>query len=113
MGGPPSKDSLRVQFSIADIPSGLEPERPVPADNDLTDAKLRLGRKLFFDPVLSADGAISCATCHEPERGFAGATRFAAGIGGKQTTRNPPSLLNRAYGKSFFWDGREATLESQ
>jgi cytochrome c peroxidase len=109
----PPKDSLPTQLSIAGIPSGLDADRLIPKDNRLTDEKVRLGRKLFFDPVLSADGTVSCASCHQPDHGFAGPTRLAIGIGGKQTARNAPSLLNRAYGKSFFWDGREATLEAQ
>jgi cytochrome c peroxidase len=110
---PLPKDTLPGELSLSHIPLGLEAERPVPKDNPLTEAKVRLGRKLFFDPILSGDGTVSCASCHQPERSFAGGSRFAAGIAGKQTTRNAPSLLNRAYGKAFFWDGRETTLEGQ
>jgi cytochrome c peroxidase len=85
----------------------------VPKDNPLTDAKVRLGRQLFFDPILSADGTVSCATCHQPDHGFANPFPRAVGVGGRQGPRNAPSLLNRAYGRAFFWDGREATLEAQ
>src|SRR5207237_2809861 len=78
-----------------------------------TPAKVALGRRLFFDPVLSADRTVACATCHAPERGFAGSDAVAVGVGGKKGRRNAPTLLNVAYGSSFFWDGRAATLEEQ
>jgi cytochrome c peroxidase len=107
------KDTLPAHLPINDIPPGLDASRPVPKDNPLTEAKTQLGRRLFFDPILSADGTVSCASCHEPSHGFAGSSRFGTGIGGKKTTRNVPSLLNRAFGTAFFWDGRERTLEAQ
>jgi cytochrome c peroxidase len=113
--GPPAlpTDTLPNKLSLTEIPLGLESKRPVPADNPLTEAKVRLGRKLFFDPILSADRSVSCASCHHPEHGFAGPAPLAVGIGGKKGKRNALSLLNRAYGAAFFWDGREATLEAQ
>jgi cytochrome c peroxidase len=110
---PLPKDTLPDVLSIDHVPLGLDGNRPVPDDNPLTEAKVRLGRKLFFDPILSADGTVSCASCHQPEHGFAGSARVAVGIGSKQTSRNAPSLLNRAYGRTFFWDGRETALEAQ
>jgi cytochrome c peroxidase len=110
---PLPKDTLPAELTFKDIPPGLDANRPVPKDNPLTEAKVQLGRKLFFDPILSADGSVSCASCHDPSHGFAGSSRFGTGIGGKKTTRNVPSLLNRAYGTAFFWDGREQTLEAQ
>jgi cytochrome c peroxidase len=107
------QDTLPPSLNVPAIPLGLDSLRPTPNDNPLTEAKARLGRRLFFDPILSANGTISCASCHQPKHGFSTPTRFARGIGGKTTTRNPPSLFNRAFGKAFFWDGREATLEDQ
>src|SRR6266852_1880447 len=107
------KDTLPSTLSLQDIPLGLDSNRPVPKDNPLTEAKVRLGRRLFFDPILSADGAVSCASCHDPAHGLAGQARLAVGIKGKQMHRNAPSLWNRAYGTSFFWDGRESSLEDQ
>jgi len=106
------RDSL-AELSLDAVPLGLEPGRLVPKHNPLTEAKVRLGRRLFFDPVLSVDSTVSCASCHQPDHGFSTPSRFAIGVGGKATTRNPPSLLNRAYGKAFFWDGRETSLEAQ
>lgn len=75
--------------------------------------KVELGKKLFFDKRLSRDGTISCASCHVPDRAFSDGLRLAKGVGGRSGTRNTPSLLNAAYAKSLFWDGRRATLESQ
>ncbi|TMQ33639.1 MAG: cytochrome-c peroxidase [Planctomycetota bacterium] len=97
----------------ADTPLGPAARRATPTDNPLTEAKVRLGRKLFFDPILSVDGKIACASCHQPDHGFASSTAVAVGVGSKRGRRNPPSLLNRAYGSAFFWDGRAATLEDQ
>jgi cytochrome c peroxidase len=99
-----------------DIPLGLPADTwsyYVPKDNPLTPARIELGRKLFFDARLSADGKISCATCHKPEQGFADGKPVAEGIGGKLGTRNSPSLLNAMFNPGQFWDGRTNTLEEQ
>jgi cytochrome c peroxidase len=72
-----------------------------------------LGRRLFFDPVLSIDHSIACASCHRPELGFSDGYPVAQGVGGQRGTRNTPSLLNASYQKFFFWDGRETVLERQ
>jgi cytochrome c peroxidase len=98
------------------IPLGLPADTwsfYVPANNPLTAEKVALGKRLFFDPALSADGKISCATCHQPERGFADAEPLAVGIGGRRGTRNSMSLLNVIYNPAQFWDGRTDTLEQQ
>jgi cytochrome c peroxidase len=85
----------------------------VPKDNPLTVAKVELGRKLFFDKRLSADGSISCATCHEPKRAFADGHRVAEGIAGRRGSRNSPTLLNAMFNTGQFWDGRVESLEAQ
>jgi cytochrome c peroxidase len=107
------RDNLPARLDLEAIPLGLPAKRPVPKDNPLTEQKVRLGRKLFFDPILSVDRRVACASCHQPDHGFAGTTPFTLGIGGQKGIRNVPTLLNRAYGTAFFWDGREATLEAQ
>jgi cytochrome c peroxidase len=109
---PLPKDSLPVKLPLEEIPLGLDSRR-LPEDNRLSAARVQLGRKLFFDPLLSADNSVACATCHRPDHGFTSAEARPRGIGGQATVRRPPSLLNRAYGTSFFWDGRAATLEEQ
>jgi cytochrome c peroxidase len=113
--GPPAlpKDTLPERLPLDTVPLGLPAERPAPKDNPLTEAKVRLGRRLFFDPILSGDGRVACASCHRPDHGFAGPEPRAVGAGGRVGTRNAPSLLNRAFGAAFFWDGRAASLEEQ
>jgi cytochrome c peroxidase len=103
-------DTLPKDLPLDKVPEGLGP-RPVPKDSPLTATRVALGRRLFFDPILSADNTVACASCHKPERGFSeGSPR---GVRGQQLTRRAPSLINRAYGTAFFWDGRAATLEEQ
>jgi cytochrome c peroxidase len=75
--------------------------------------EIDLGRYLFFDPVLSGNGKQSCATCHDPEKGFADGRALAIGALGEAGTRSAPSLWNLAFQDIFFWDGRAATLEEQ
>lgn len=112
--GPPAipKDNLPEKISASDVPFGLD-QRSVPKDNSLTAARIALGRRLFFDPILSADHTVACASCHQPDHGFASLEAKPRGIRGQQAARRAPSLLNRAFGNSFFWDGRAATLEDQ
>lgn len=107
------RDTLPAQLSLTAIPTGLDPQRPIPADNPLTDAKVRLGRRLFFDPLLSENRTVACATCHDPAQGFTTRDPVAIGVHGRRGRRNSPSLLNRAYATALFWDGRETVLETQ
>jgi cytochrome c peroxidase len=95
------------------IPIGLDRYLPAPDDNAITAEKILLGRRLFVDRRLSADGRTACATCHQPARRFTDGRRVARGVFGRDGTRNTPTLLNRAYGESAFWDGRAASLEDQ
>jgi cytochrome c peroxidase len=85
----------------------------IPEDNPLTRAKIELGRQLYFDPRLSADGSVSCADCHHPDDGYARATQFGVGIGGQTGGRNSPVSYNRILSGAQFWDGRAASLEEQ
>jgi cytochrome c peroxidase len=85
----------------------------VPKKNLLTPQKIELGRKLFFDPRLSADGKISCSTCHKPELAFTDGKTRAEGIAGQRGQRNSPTLLNVIFNTAQFWDGRTDTLEQQ
>ncbi len=75
--------------------------------------KVELGRALFFDKRLSEDGTVSCATCHDPAFAFASGDAVAKGVRDQKGTRNAPTLLNSVFSKSYFWDGRAATLEEQ
>ncbi|TVM03013.1 MAG: cytochrome-c peroxidase [Candidatus Brocadia sp. WS118] len=97
---------------VLSLPPGvLEPV--IPEDNPLTREKIELGKKLFFDKCLSADDTISCATCHDPEKGFADGKAIAVGIQERKGTRNSPTVLNAAFFDTQFWDGRAITLEEQ
>jgi cytochrome c peroxidase len=96
--------------AAAPVPLGL-PGLPVQGTSD--EALAQIGRQLFSDLRLSADGTISCASCHKPEQYFTDRRARAIGIAGQSGTRNTPSLLNVVYSTTLFWDGRETTLESQ
>ena len=84
---------------------------PIPPVNPATPAKIALGRRLFFDPQLSVDRTVSCATCHDPDHAFADTRPRAIGVQGKVGRRNSPTLVNRGFGRFQFWDGRVDTLE--
>jgi len=84
-----------------------------PQDNPYTPEKAELGRYLYFDKRLSADGSVSCATCHDPAHGFTDGAPVATGIKGQRGNRSSPTVINRAYSLAQFWDGRAATLEDQ
>ncbi len=88
----------------------------LPEVEQFTDEELRrveLGRRLFFDTLLSSDGKLSCATCHQPAYGFSSPDALPPGVAGRRGRRNAPSLVNRRWGSLQFWDGRAATLEDQ
>ncbi len=72
-----------------------------------------LGRMLFEEPLLSADGTIRCASCHLPEFAFGDTAAVSVGVGGQKGTRNTPPITNMGFRSAFFWDGRAATLEEQ
>jgi len=89
------------------------PPLPVPVDNPQTPAKIALGDKLFHDKRFSIDGTISCATCHDAGKGFTDNLPVSAGHNGLTGTRNAPTVINAAFSKAQFWDGREPDLEGQ
>jgi cytochrome c peroxidase len=97
-------------------PPGLPADawrRLVPSTNPLTPEKVALGESLYFDKRLSADGTVSCATCHDAAAAFADRNVLAVGVGGGRGVRNAPTLLNVAFSESLFWDGRASSLEEQ
>jgi len=95
------------------IPLGLDLYMPVPEDNPLTAERISEGRRLFNDRRLSRDESLSCASCHDPGRAFSTAKQLSVGVFGRQGRRNVPALINRGYGRAFFWDARIASLEEQ
>jgi cytochrome c peroxidase len=108
------KFSAQQIFDV--IPLGLPQDTwkyYIPKNNPLTAAKVELGRKLFFDPRLSADGKVSCSTCHDPKLAFTDGKAVAEGVAGRLGVRNSPSLFNAVFNVQQFWDGRTDTLEQQ
>jgi cytochrome c peroxidase len=106
--------ALIVGFSQQTIkpPAGLPP-LSFPADNPYSAEKTELGRLLYFDKRLSADGTVSCASCHDPKFAFTDGAATSTGIKGQKGGRSAPTIINRAYTLAQFWDGRAATLEEQ
>ncbi|MGZ0174243.1 MAG: cytochrome-c peroxidase [Planctomycetales bacterium] len=84
-----------------------------PKDNPTTPAKVELGKKLFFDPRLSGDNKMSCATCHMPDKAYSDGLALSPGADGKLLGRNTQTCLNVGFFETFFWDGRAASLEQQ
>ncbi len=91
---------------------GLQTALPI-AREGFTPQQIDLGRYLFFDPALSRDGTISCASCHNPEKGFSDGLKTSVGIDQIKLKRAAPSLWNVAFLKKFFWDARATSLEQQ
>jgi len=87
---------------------------PIPLHvDDINIEKARLGKKLFFDPILSRDGTVACAGCHILDEGGDDNLKVSFGIDGKNGTRNAPTVLNSRYNFAQFWDGRANSLEDQ
>lgn len=99
---------------VLNIPQGM-PQMLIPSDNPLTVEGVALGRKLFYDPILSGDNSISCGSCHKQQFAFVDSTlQFSIGIDNVAGTRNSMPLFNLGWStKGFFWDGGASDLESQ
>lgn len=89
------------------------PEMEIPSDNQLTQARIDLGRKLFYDTRLSRDNTISCGTCHRQDLGFADSNPIAIGVDNRVGLRNSPTIANIGYTDIMFADGGVITLELQ
>ena len=92
---------------------GNLPAMTAPPDNPQTSGKVLLGKELYFDTRLSADNTISCATCHDPAKGWSDAGPTSSGIRGQLGGRRAPPVVNAAYSPLQFWDGRAPSLEEQ
>jgi cytochrome c peroxidase len=112
----PADESLIKDEPISvNVPLGLDSIAAyVPPANPMTRGKVELGKQLYFDPRVSLDGTISCATCHDPNKGWTdGPLATSVGIDGQVGGRNAPTVLNTVYGRTMFWDGRAPSLEAQ
>jgi len=107
----PEVVSLAPAPPLAPAPRGLPPV-PSPPHNRTTAEKVELGRILFFDPRLSVSGKTSCASCHQPERGWSDGAARARTDSGEPNLRHSPSLYNVGYGQEWAWDGGMPTLEA-
>jgi cytochrome c peroxidase len=117
-GAPPAATPKGEAFDSGDVhmvlPLGLQASSAyVRDDNPMSGAKIDLGRALYFDARLSADKTVSCATCHDPGKGFSDGRATSAGIAGKTGARSAPTVINRLFSADQFWDGRAADLEAQ
>lgn len=108
----PTENLLQEEPEKFVLPYGL-PQMPWPADNPYSKKKAELGRLLYFDKRLSADGTISCASCHVVRRAYADIQPISIGIEGKKGSRHAPTVINSGYQTFQFWDGRARTLEEQ
>lgn len=106
--------NLYLQYAVPNAPGvgGLKTSLPDVREG-FSPQQIDLGRYLFFDPVLSANGKISCATCHNPKKGFSDGLASSIGIDDYPLQRAAPSLWNVAYHKLLYWDGRASSLEEQ
>jgi len=109
-GDPDGSDA--ANGAIPALPKGLD-KLPIPDDNPLTAEKIALGRQLYFDTRLSRDSTISCASCHDPKKGWSNGDRFATGVREQIGGRSAPTIINAAYAPLQFWDGRATGLEGQ
>lgn len=95
-----------------DVPLGLKKLRAVKS-NPQTPEKIELGKQLYFDKRLSVDDTVSCASCHDPKKGWSNGEATAEGVDGQRGGRSSPTVLNTAYQRFQFWDGRAGSLEEQ
>ena len=112
--------ALPALLLISHAADGQAPKAPLglpplmwPEDNPYSAAKAELGRYLYFDKRLSADGSLACASCHAPEFGFTDGAPVSTGIKAQKGGRSAPTVINRAYSLAQFWDGRAGSLEEQ
>jgi cytochrome c peroxidase len=108
----PYLDDFKATPYDLKIPQGF-PKMVIPADNPMTVEGVELGRKLFYDEILSLDYTISCGSCHAPDASFSDHRKFSLGVNGTTGNRQAMPLINLGWNTGFFWDGRAATLEKQ
>lgn len=118
-----TKDDAPLNNGYVGTPLALEipeqfnliPQPIIPGNNPQTVEGVALGRRLFYDPILSADGSQSCSSCHSPENSFTDSRQFSVGIDGTEGNRNSMAIFNVAWNYSglFFWDGRALSVEDQ
>lgn len=106
----PQPDEPEPTYFTPQAPAGFPPFE-VPADNPFTLEGVALGKKLFFDPILSGNNTQSCGSCHMPQKAFTDQLRFSTGIDGIMGDRNAMAVFNMAWQRDLFWNGRATSLE--
>ena len=104
-------EKSKINTLEKEIKPTVEPKKTITIM--VVDPKVELGKKLFFDPILSKGETVSCASCHKPNHGFSDDKPVSIGIGGQKGERNTPTIFNAAHLKFLFWDGRAQNLEEQ
>jgi cytochrome c peroxidase len=110
---------LRTLYQLYETGNNNEPgvgglKTAMPSVRDgFSPQQIDLGRYLFFDPALSKDGTRSCASCHQPDKGFSDGLKTSIGVNGTPLERGAPGLWNVGFNKKFFWDARATSLEEQ
>jgi len=104
---------LFICFFLLVVVSNAEPITPIPQTVKVNEQKVKLGKKLFFDTILSADNTISCVTCHDLQNGGDDGLKFSFGIQGKEGDINAPTVYNAVYNFRQFWNGRAKNLAHQ
>ncbi len=110
----PDEKEIHDEPFIVTVPDGLpDIASVIPAFNPMTKGKVELGKQLYFDQRVSKDATVSCASCHDPLKGWTDHRKTSIGIDGQTGGRNAPTVLNTVYGRTMFWDGRAPSLEGQ
>ena len=120
-GAAPMREQLEALPKLSPSPAGKTPpgvdsimwDAFVPKDNPMTEKRVELGKRLYFETKLSKDGTVSCATCHDVTRSFTDRRPVSEGVGGALGRRNAPTTMNAALLQVQFWDGRASDLEDQ
>lgn len=108
----PAIEDAGNEIITLEVPKGF-PYPNIPSDNQPTQNRIDLGKKIFFDPILSRDSTISCSSCHHTDKKFTDGLPFSLGIDSNHAARNSMTILNTAYQPSIFWDGGVPSLEQQ
>lgn len=110
----PVTQTIKFEDFELELPRGLDrADFYLPSDNPMSRDKVELGRTLFFDLRLSVDNTVSCATCHSPQSAFSDGRKVSLGVNLAAGDRNAPTIINRAFSREQFWDGRAGSLEEQ
>ncbi len=110
---PITQNTITQKIVKIKLPLGINLMPPVPPENPMTRGRWELGKRLYFDPIISSDATVSCASCHSPKYGYTDGAKVSTGINGLKGGVSAPPVLNAAFNRHQFWDGRAASLEDQ